>query len=362
MTYSFSKHALGICLLLSSIGFLLPLQAQNSARLSLAEGGLVDLSLPPDVYISQLPSVHLSQASNSRNEKVDLDWSLTIQGNVAIRGQVRGYVVRPGNSVITLNPGISSLEQFDIPATSNATQGVFCVVEKGSGEQQCKTISLISPGVLPPRLVYPFDRDTVTTSHPVFSWLPAFYSNQAGITYSILIVERFDYQSKEAALTTNPPTLREAEIRQPIFPYPAFAEELDTTKVYVWQVRAYTREGTRYLGSSEIWQFSFPRVEVQEPEEDAPDYYADLSQGRWSGLFIAQSRIALKYDDGRVGAIHATINLEAGKQMVIPMEKIAETGRGRLVVDLGGLGLKNKENRNCKVIGRPSMKPWKTLP
>lgn len=108
----------------------------------------------------------------------------------------------------------------------------------------------------PPMLLSPPDGDSIDTQYPLLTWTPAFSSGYNGqINYTLKLVELLPGQNPNQAIFSNPLFFTQNNIPATLLTYPPSAQLLDTTKVYAWQVHA-DAQGV-YLGSSEIWTFTF---------------------------------------------------------------------------------------------------------
>ncbi|MCE3007892.1 MAG: hypothetical protein LW884_06040 [Bacteroidetes bacterium] len=128
------------------------------------------------------------------------------------------------------------------------------------------------------RLVLPQDEAVLYQPYPMFSWL----SQQPGsplftlrIAEVLAVGKRGNYQSKEAAILSNPAIYEISNIRTQTYVYPVTAPRLQAGKKYAWQVLAInTEEGGETLAQSEVHLFSIPLApDDSVKEEDPPQFF-----------------------------------------------------------------------------------------
>ncbi len=128
----------------------------------------------------------------------------------------------------------------------------------------------------PPLLNTPSNGSVSETPYPQFTWLPPapldMFSNLA---YDILVAEVLDGQSPAEAIHLNQPVYARTNLLKGFDSYPSSMPQLDTGKVYAWQVTAYS--GLSYAAQTEIWTFSLGSNKKAE-EIIAATPYIRLSQ------------------------------------------------------------------------------------
>jgi hypothetical protein len=127
-----------------------------------------------------------------------------------------------------------------------------------AGEQQNviseECIPLEIAPLSPPILNFPFDKDTITTGYPQFSWIPPspiqLFTN---LTYDVIVTEVQEGQSELQAIQQNIPIYTVGNIRQLTNAYPASNRQLDTAKLFAWRVVA--RSNNEFVAQSDVWTF-----------------------------------------------------------------------------------------------------------
>ena len=149
-----------------------------------------------------------------------------------------------------------------LPAgTYNACYTIFVVTE-GTGTplvEECTPV-VIDP-VSPPILNIPFDGQLIHNPYPQFNWIPPspleIFSD---LNYDFVLVEVADGQSEADAIEQNLP-LYITNTRDIFLNYPGPYAQLDTGKLYAWQITA--KNGNQFAAKSEIWTFSLSDTSVQ---------------------------------------------------------------------------------------------------
>ena len=89
----------------------------------------------------------------------------------------------------------------------------------------------------PPVNVFPFDKDTISSSGTNFQWLPVQPLNN-NFTYSIRIVELLSIQTKISSLFSNNYFFSQDNIPSTIFQYPVNSRKLEPGRMYSWIIEA----------------------------------------------------------------------------------------------------------------------------
>ena len=116
----------------------------------------------------------------------------------------------------------------------------------------------------PPRPLSPKDGAKITTSTPRFTWIHPRREIEKFVTYGIKIAEIKEGQTKQEAITSNPPILVQIGIKRTNFAYPADAPLLEDGKKYVWQVGIYC-DGKELISSQPM---SFTKVKPAKPKKE----------------------------------------------------------------------------------------------
>jgi len=119
-------------------------------------------------------------------------------------------------------------------------------------------------------LVHPYDKDTIETVYPVFSWFGTDLTDPRGdIQYTFTLVELSDDQSANAGLIVNTPLIKIENIQGSQFSYPFDAPDLKYNNRYGWRLQK--KSNGIIVSESEAWEFIlYKNVEV-------PKKYAVLS-------------------------------------------------------------------------------------
>jgi len=106
----------------------------------------------------------------------------------------------------------------------------------------------------PPLLNTPFDKDTLTTSYPNFTWLPPAPLNLfSDLSYDLSLVEVQSGQAATQAIQQNIPIYTANRLTTPTNAYPASNKALDTAKLYAWRIAA--NNNGQLVAQSDVWTF-----------------------------------------------------------------------------------------------------------
>ena len=159
------------------------------------------------------------------------------------------YTVVNNSYSVDANPdGFLPIGQFEICIEVDQINGdmVTTVAE------DCSTIE-IEP-ISPPILIDPVNEDSSYNNRPFFSWLPptpVTGINNLSYDFSLVAVETI--QSPGDAIQQNIPLFFQTGLNTNFFMYPPSLPELETTKLYAWQVVAKSRNNA--VAKSEIFTF-----------------------------------------------------------------------------------------------------------
>lgn len=107
--------------------------------------------------------------------------------------------------------------------------------------------------------IAPFDRDSIKTQYPLFSWsyLGQRAANNERDFYRFILVELLDdKQTAEAGIVMNRPIIKMDFVAGTQFFYPYDAPELEKGKRYAWQVQRI--QNKVLVDKSEAWWFIIP--------------------------------------------------------------------------------------------------------
>lgn len=155
---------------------------------------------------------------------------------------------------------------------------------------ECERID-IEP-LSPPMLVSPAEDEQIEITRPVFNWLspsPPNFFNQ--LLYDWTLVEVKPTQSGSLAIQQNIPLLTQSGITTTNFQYPMSFPELDTGKIYAWQVAA--KNNNSVIAKTEVWTFRIKQPE-REKENSTGGYYVRLRKSDDAAFVMCNG--VLKYE------------------------------------------------------------------
>lgn len=263
-------------------------QAKAWSRV-LTLGGILLCSLVAEAQVSVLHS-HLHPLNVT--PKSSLQASLMNTGGaVQVRLESRlynvsGQVVLSASSAPTdLQPGVNRIQGNQLLVTNSMfastspgkylqthhklPAGIYThcltIVPLGgleTGDEYCHNIDAAENDFL--QLSFPFDRDTLETSYPVFVWSHSepFSNLSEGESFRITAVELADDQSPEAGLAANTPILLQANLLSHQVSYPPAGKKLDPGKRYAWRVDKLSRG--QVINQTDAWEFTLAKQKQQE--------------------------------------------------------------------------------------------------
>lgn len=242
---------------------------------------------------AQLPPAGLVQ----KNQLWNLVLMNTGQGSEEInlrfdmRDAVTAQPVLSGSSgFFSIGKGIKVINNNDLqPLTYNFTAADFSrdyipmgsyivcyqVFSPGKAQmlgEECVRIN-IDP-LSPPMLNTPYDKEEILTPYPQFTWMPpAPFDMFSRLNYDLQVTEVLPGQSPADAVEYNVPVYNRSNITQTAEAYPQSFSQLDTGKLYAWQVVA--RNGENYAAKTEVWTFKLKTV--QTPVNTISQTYVQLN-------------------------------------------------------------------------------------
>jgi hypothetical protein len=181
-----------------------------------------------------------------------------------------GYNVLNSSYNIDVNPdGFLPIGQFEV------CMAVFQINPETLDKiaEDCTTIE-IEP-ISPPLLTEPANEELSYNKRPFFSWLPPAPANGFNnLSYDFSIVEVGSIQSPADAIQQNIPLFSQEGISTNSMLYPATLSELDTAKLYAWQVAA--RSSNNAIAKSEIFTFKVRDYNLDTTRLIAHDFYVPL--------------------------------------------------------------------------------------
>lgn len=140
-----------------------------------------------------------------------------------------------------------------------------------------------SVGQTPISLIQPYDKDTIETIYPVFSWhYVEDPTLRFEVKYSFTLVELNEDQSAQAGITVNTPLLHLQDVSGFQFSYPFDAPQLEYNQRYGWQVQR--RVNGVVTSESEAWEF------ILYKDIDVPIKYAVLNTDYSATLYEANKK------------------------------------------------------------------------
>ncbi len=137
--------------------------------------------------------------------------------------------------------------------------------------EECEDIQ-VDP-ISPPMLISPADSDRVDMTRPLFTWVPPspfiLFNN---LSYQYTLVEVMPLQTASDAIQQNIPLQTQQNIYTNSMQYPLSSPELDTGKLYAWQVAAVT--GGNIVSKSEVWSFRIRKDGQDTSHTVSMDHYA----------------------------------------------------------------------------------------
>lgn len=159
--------------------------------------------------------------------------------------------------------------------------------------EECEMVE-IEP-LSPPTLNRPFDEEPGEATRPAFSWLPPMpYHLFRNLAYDFTLVEVNSLQTSGDAIQQNVPVFRQTSLNRNSLNYPLSSPELDTSKLYAWQVTA--KSSFNAIAKSEIWTF---RVKTPTQNTNAVrrngHFYAKLKPEMDASYVICKGTLHFQY-------------------------------------------------------------------
>jgi hypothetical protein len=265
----------------------------------------INVQLPPAGMIQKDQLWNLVVVNNNS----DMMTAISLELRDAVTGQT---VLSGGSRSIALGRGVKVISARDVqPVLYNyeasgftgaflplgsyvACYRVFKSSPEGSepAGDECVQVN-ISP-LSPPLLAVPFDRDSIPTVYPAFSWLPPSPMDMfSSLSYDIAVAEVSPGQSPAEAILYNTPVYTSHNLQMPYHSYPPGFSRLREGQQYAWQVTA--RNGLNYAAQTEVWSFVVkPRDSVRATLPNTG--YILLKGNNQSGLsYISGEDLFIKY-------------------------------------------------------------------
>jgi hypothetical protein len=176
---------------------------------------------------------------------------------------------------------------------------VCCVIyfENGlsKGDGDCTSIE-VEP-VSPPMLVSPADNEASDIRRPFFSWLPpAPVTGFNNLSYDFTLVTVESLQTPVDAIQQNMPLFYQNNLNANTLPFPSSLADLDTSKLYAWQVSA--NSANNPVAKSEVFTFKVRQYDLDTVQFKAlADYYAPLKKENDATCYIFDNEVKYQYQN-----------------------------------------------------------------
>ncbi|MES1225515.1 MAG: hypothetical protein ABUT20_59095 [Bacteroidota bacterium] len=280
--------------------------------------------------------------------------SMQIQIQILLTDASNNVGVISGTSpIITLNKAATQITPTDIsPVTYNVLStgygldagqdgflpvGTFNLcytvnqVESGKTTMIAQECDMVEVDPLsPPSLVSPNDSEHIEISRPLFTWVPPVpYNLFTNLTYGLTLVEVQPTQSSAEAIQQNVPIESPQNINGTSLQYDYSLPELDTGKIYAWQVTA--NNGYTPVSKSEIWVFKIRKVVIDSSVQISGVYYTSLKRTNDASIMVSDGKVRFGYyNEANDPSLNFTLNdISGAKQLQVT------TDSSFLTVDFG---------------------------
>jgi len=239
--------------------------------------------------------IELSMTDLSSNQQVLTATTRVLDFPKGLR-QVRMSDVTPVTYNV-LAPGLntgSGAEGFLPVGNYELCYSLVRIDEAGSERvaEQCESV-VIEP-LSPPQLVIPTDSERVELTRPLFTWLPPSpYTLFAKLSYDLKLVEVQSLQTGAEAVQDNMPLVQQSNLAVANLQYPVSLPELDTAKLYAWQVTA--RSSGLEVAKSEVWTFRVRKLFPLLKDRPVLETYAKLRRENDGSYIISNGLLRYQY-------------------------------------------------------------------
>jgi hypothetical protein len=269
-------------LILSSIS-LQALRAQVVINLQLPGAGLTvksqlwSLSIVNTSNQDIQAMVELSMVNSSTNQQVLTATTRVMDFPKGLKQLHAGDVTPVTYNVLASGYNVDGSAEGFLPIGSFELCYSVIRVDQETSErigEECETVE-IEP-ISPPQLVAPSDSESVELNRPLFNWLPPSpYQLFTNLAYDFNLVEVQDLQTGPEAMQQNIPLETQSNLNVTNLQYPVSLPELDTGKLYAWQITALSA-GTE-VARSEVWTFKLKK-NLPDSVKIPPVYYTRLKR------------------------------------------------------------------------------------
>jgi len=161
------------------------------------------------------------------------------------------------------------------------------------GEQECTDIEIEPLG--PPILISPENQQATDSRRPFFTWMPPSpITGFTNLNYNFSLVTVEPLQTPEEAIQSSLPVFNQNLVSTNSILYPPSFPELDTSKLYAWQVTAVTNN-TEII-RSEVFTFKVRQYDPDTAQLKAPaDWYAPLKRENDAVCYIFDNEIKYQF-------------------------------------------------------------------
>jgi len=160
--------------------------------------------------------------------------------------------------------------------------------------EQCETVEIQPLG--PPQLAYPGNNDEVDRTRPLFTWIPPSpISAFSYLTYGYTLVQVQSTQSPADAVQKNIPLASAQNINPTNYPYPPALPELDTGKLYAWQIVAFSAGSS--IARSDVWTFRVKKKDAPAALAPVKNFYTRFQQDADGSAAICRGTLFYEYNN-----------------------------------------------------------------
>jgi hypothetical protein len=311
-----------------------------------AQFNIVPLAMSPVYLKSQLWAVSVSNTGGPVEARLQMDMKHVETHQSVLTGVSGIFRVPKGATVVSLSHLEPVVYSYNSPVVVDRTPngplpvGQYQVCYQlilTSGEVQATLAEdcdeLAVEPLSPPLLTSPENDSVVTVAQPHFTWTPpAPVTMFSDLTYDVIISEVGEGQSLTDAIQKNLPVQQAQGLTTPYLTFPLTGPQLDTNKLYAWQVIA--RNQQTYAAKSEVWSFHTPGKPMAKPPGTSVYLVMD---GRITGQGLTDpDALHIKYVSRAAGySTTVTIRDDKGKVLITAPVNVRQ-GDNYLDIPLNG--------------------------
>jgi hypothetical protein len=260
-------------------------------------------------------------------------------------------VLTANSAVFRLPKGVKQLQVSDVnPVVYNLANplygvdaspagflpvGVFTVcyrliaIGEASTELGTECVNLEIEPISPPILSIPYNEEAIESTHPIFSWIPpAPITSFNNLLYDLVLVELRPKQSSSSGIQQNLPIFTSSNLSVITQPYPASFPDLDTGKIYAWQITA--KNNSVAVAKSEIWTFQIKKAEVEKSKAEV-GFYAKLQRENDAAYVVTNGQVKFEYQH----ELNDSILYIKVFDISVPLKKLIKLEKESLPVHFG---------------------------